>query len=190
MRKNNRKPNILEIIAFLMMIVALVYFIGTPIYCIFGLVWFLIRFLIQHYEFVLLGIVICLMLFHCIYCIKQIRRKPIAGEGAKRGVGRKSFLVFHCVLDIICLVSVVTIALPVIIPSAKTTSRQSAETQTASEYLTEPDSGISLDRTVYVSRSGHKIHLYSDCSGMTYYIAMTYAEACEAGYAHCSRCFD
>jgi len=43
--------------------------------------------------------------------------------------------------------------------------------------------------TVYVSRSGGKIHTSSGCSGMRYYTEMTYAEAVAAGYDHCSKCF-
>ena len=49
--------------------------------------------------------------------------------------------------------------------------------------------GVSASTTVYVSRSGHKIHLRSDCSGMLNYDTMTYAEALAAGYKHCSKCF-
>lgn len=191
MRWNNRKPNILEIISFLMLALALLSILGRIFFVIVGLAKILIKFLIQHYDFVLLGIAVCLPLAHCIYCIKQIKRKPVDKEGSEHGTGHKLFLLLHCVLDIICLVTVITVALNVIIHSIKTTSRQTAETQTnVSEYLTEPAPEISLDRTVYVSRSGHKIHLHSDCSGMMYYVSMTYEEACEAGYEHCSRCFD
>lgn len=190
MRKNRHKHNILEIIAFLMMILALVQFFWAFIFMIVGWAWIILRFMIQHYKFTILGIIICLILFHCINCIKQIRRKPTAKEQVTRGAGHKTFLILHCALDIVCLISVITVALTVIIPSIKTPPRQSAEPRAASEYLTEPDPEISLDRTVYVSRSGHKIHLHSDCSGMMYYVSMTYKEACEAGYSHCSRCFD
>lgn len=54
---------------------------------------------------------------------------------------------------------------------------------------TSPKSGISPLATVYVSRSGHLIHLKPDCSGMEYYDSMTYAKALAAGYKHCSKCF-
>lgn len=59
----------------------------------------------------------------------------------------------------------------------------------ASSGVTLPKPGIDIFRTVYVSRSGHKIHLNSGCSGMKYYDEMTYGEACAAGYAHCLKCF-
>lgn len=49
--------------------------------------------------------------------------------------------------------------------------------------------GYSADRTVYVSNSGKKIHLISDCSGMKNYTTMTLGEAEAHGYAYCSRCF-
>ncbi len=54
---------------------------------------------------------------------------------------------------------------------------------------TLPRSGVSATTTVYVSRSGHKIHLKSNCSGMLNYDAMSYADALAAGYKHCSKCF-
>lgn len=190
MRRNNRKLTIPEVIMFLLMVIALVYFFGAFIFMIVGCAWIIIRFMIQHYEFTILGIIICLILFHCIYCIKQIRRKPTARERVTHGAGHKTFLILHCALDIICLISVITVALTVIIPSIKTTSHQTAETQAVSEYLTEAESEIRLSRIVYISKRGHKIHLSSDCSGMIYYFEMTYEEACEAGYDHCSNCFD
>lgn len=56
-------------------------------------------------------------------------------------------------------------------------------------YKTTPRAGIDLSRTVYVSTSGGKIHLRSNCSGMKYYDTMTYGEACERGYVHCKKCF-
>ena len=56
-------------------------------------------------------------------------------------------------------------------------------------YRTKPKSGYNLTRTVYVSQSGGKIHLRSNCSGMKYYNTMTYGEACERGYTHCKKCF-
>ncbi|MBD5169355.1 MAG: hypothetical protein HDT20_04450 [Oscillibacter sp.] len=58
-----------------------------------------------------------------------------------------------------------------------------------SNHPTTPKSSIDANRTVYVSRSGHKIHLKSSCSGMMYYDEMTYGIACALGYEHCSKCF-
>jgi hypothetical protein len=49
--------------------------------------------------------------------------------------------------------------------------------------------GYSDSTTVYVSKSGKKIHLKSDCSGMKNYTTMTLGEAQAKGYARCSRCF-
>lgn len=58
------------------------------------------------------------------------------------------------------------------------------------ENSTIPNSSeLSSDSVVYVSKSGHKIHLKSNCSGMRSYYTMAYAEALSAGYAHCSKCF-
>lgn len=66
--------------------------------------------------------------------------------------------------------------------------RRNGQSQTI-EYKTTPKSGYDLSMTVYVSISGGKIHRNSGCSGMQYYNTMTYGEACEAGYSHCSKCF-
>lgn len=57
------------------------------------------------------------------------------------------------------------------------------------EYEIEPKLWVDMEDTVYISSTG-KIHLRSDCSGMKSYDEMTYEEACEAGYEHCSRCFN
>ena len=57
------------------------------------------------------------------------------------------------------------------------------------EYETEPELWMDMDDAVYISNTG-KIHLTPDCSGMENYDEMTYEEACETGYSHCSRCFD
>lgn len=54
---------------------------------------------------------------------------------------------------------------------------------------TKMKAGYAEDRTVYVSTNGRKIHLRRNCSGMKYYSEMTYEEACERGYSHCSNCF-
>jgi len=54
---------------------------------------------------------------------------------------------------------------------------------------TQKRSWMDDEKTVYVSVSGHRIHLYSDCSGMRNYYEMTYGEACEHGYDHCQKCF-
>lgn len=43
--------------------------------------------------------------------------------------------------------------------------------------------------TVYVSKSGKKIHCVSDCSGMRYYWEMSYDDAVEAGYDFCKVCY-
>lgn len=56
-------------------------------------------------------------------------------------------------------------------------------------YRTPPRSGYGLEMTVYVSKSGGKIHIRSNCSGMKNYYTMTYGEACEHGYSHCQKCF-
>lgn len=44
------------------------------------------------------------------------------------------------------------------------------------------------DRTVYVSKSSHKVHSISYCSGMKYYYEMSYYEALLAGYDFCDNC--
>jgi hypothetical protein len=54
---------------------------------------------------------------------------------------------------------------------------------------TNADGGYSDSTTVYVSKSGKKIHLKPDCSGMKNYTTMTLGQADANGYARCSRCF-
>lgn len=76
-------------------------------------------------------------------------------------------------------------AKPTTKPTAKPTATPKPKTAT---YKTTPVSWVELTRTVYVSRNG-KIHLRKNCSGMKYYTAMTYGEACEDGYVHCKKCF-
>lgn len=190
MRRNNRKSNISETIVYLLKMLTIVPFLVFFAFTIIGSACLLLYFLIRHYKFTLFGIVICLISWFCINCIKQIRHKPTAKERTKRSISHKIFLSLNCILGLVCIVYLITLAPTLMSPPAKTTSHQPAETQAVSECLTEPKHRISLDRTVYVSRSGHKIHLHSGCSGMMYYVAMTYEEACEAGYSHCSRCFD
>lgn len=70
--------------------------------------------------------------------------------------------------------------------SAKSSSSNSSG---ASDGGTKQKSWVNSTRTIYVSRSGHKIHLKSNCSGMKYYDEMSYKDACAAGYAHCLKCF-
>lgn len=53
---------------------------------------------------------------------------------------------------------------------------------------TVPDDNTD-DKTVYVSKSGGKIHRYNDCSGMKYYDVMTYSEAIDEGFDLCQKCF-
>lgn len=191
MRRNNRKPGILGTILITMIVLAfLVYFFGALIFMTVGLAWLLVRFMIHHYFFVLVGIIVCLISWFCINCIKQISRKPATEEQAKRSAGHKIFLTLNCFFGAICIICVIGAALTTMSPPAKTASPQSTGAQATSEYMTEPRHGIRLNRTVYVSNSGHKIHLNSDCSGMKNYHEMTYEEACEAGYKHCSRCFN
>lgn len=194
MRRNNRKSNISETIVYLLKLLTIVpfllFFFLTMVGSACLLLYFLIRLLVQHYNFTLFGIIICLMLFHCIYCIKKIRQNPTDGQQATRGTGHKAFLTLHCVLDVICIVFFITLTPAMLSFPTKTPPQESPEPHTISESLTEPESGMQLSCTVYISKRGHKIHLNSDCSGMMYYFEMTYEEACEAGYSHCSRCFD
>lgn len=44
-------------------------------------------------------------------------------------------------------------------------------------------------QTVYVSKSGKKVHQKSDCSGMKYYTTMTYKEAQNKGLDFCDNCW-
>lgn len=53
----------------------------------------------------------------------------------------------------------------------------------------EEESGSSGSYTVYVSKSGGKIHKSPTCSGMLYYYTMTYKEAVNKGYSKCSKCY-
>jgi micrococcal nuclease len=78
------------------------------------------------------------------------------------------------------------------VQSAKQTSADSSNAASVSSDSSSTDSsnvGYSDSTTVYVSKSGKKIHLKSDCSGMKNYTTMTLAEADANGYARCSRCF-
>lgn len=77
-------------------------------------------------------------------------------------------------------------AAPKVSPTPKPTATEKPK---SAAYKTTPRAGIDLTRTVYVSKSGGKIHLRSNCSGMKYYYTMTYSEACEHGYDHCKKCF-
>lgn len=45
------------------------------------------------------------------------------------------------------------------------------------------------DDVVYVSKSGKKVHSISNCSGMKYYIRMTYRQAESNGYSFCKNCW-
>ena len=45
------------------------------------------------------------------------------------------------------------------------------------------------EKTVYVSKSGKKIHNNPKCSGMKYYWEMSYNEAVYAGYDFCENCY-
>lgn len=65
----------------------------------------------------------------------------------------------------------------------------SRESDQYDNYETEPEFWMDMNDTVYISSTG-KIHLSPDCSGMKAYDEMTYEDACEAGYEHCSRCFN
>lgn len=192
MRRKNHKPSILEkkIIAIPMIVLALVCFFGALILVIVGLTWFFFRFVIHQNALVLLGIIVCLILWFCINCIKQIRRKPTTEEQAKRSASRKIFLTINCILGFICAGYLIISAPALMKTPTNAVPSRSTEAQAASEYMTEPRPGILLNRIVYISKSGHKIHLYSDCSGMKDYSDMTYEAACKAGYEHCSRCFN
>lgn len=191
MRRKDHKPSILErIIVIPMMVLALVCFFGAFIFMIVGLAWLLLRFAIHQNVLVLLGIIVCLILWFCINCIRQIRRKPTTEEQAKRNTGHKIFLAINCILGFICVGYLITLAPTLMKTPTNAASLRSTEVQAASEYITEPRPGILLNRIVYISKSGHKIHLYSDCSGMKNYSEMAYEAACKAGYKHCSRCFD
>ncbi|MCD8050276.1 MAG: hypothetical protein LUE89_01155 [Clostridiales bacterium] len=74
---------------------------------------------------------------------------------------------------------------------------KAAVTSSSSSSTSSSDSGNSYtysnsvadSTTVYVSKSGHKIHLRSNCSGMKYYTEMTYATAKSKGYEECKNCF-
>lgn len=44
------------------------------------------------------------------------------------------------------------------------------------------------ERTVYVSKSGKKVHSIPNCSGMKYYYEMSYSDAKNAGYDFCDNC--
>lgn len=43
--------------------------------------------------------------------------------------------------------------------------------------------------TVYVSKSGKKIHSIPNCSGMKNYWEMSYDDAVKAGYSFCKNCY-
>lgn len=56
-------------------------------------------------------------------------------------------------------------------------------------YATPAPTQPAQSYTVYVSKSGKKIHRSSTCSGMRNYWTMTYDEAVAQGYDHCNTCY-
>lgn len=71
--------------------------------------------------------------------------------------------------------------------SGKTVSGYGGSTKSVTTPSGLP--GYPGNTAVFVSNSGHKIHLHSDCSGMKYYTAMTLSEALAKGYETCDKCF-
>ena len=61
-------------------------------------------------------------------------------------------------------------------------------TDTKETYYFQTTS-VKNERTVYVSKSGNKIHRIKNCSGMKYYREMTYSDAVNAGYDICNNCY-
>ena len=57
------------------------------------------------------------------------------------------------------------------------------------EYEEEYNENDYYNDTVYVSKSGKKVHSIPNCSGMKYYIKMTYRKAESNGYAFCKNCW-
>jgi hypothetical protein len=45
-----------------------------------------------------------------------------------------------------------------------------------------------VENTVYVSKSGGKIHYNENCSNMKYYTSMSESEAIRRGYSYCQNC--
>ena len=59
----------------------------------------------------------------------------------------------------------------------------------AKDSYTFETSSTKNERTVYVSKSGKKIHRNKNCSGMKYYWEMSYSDAVDAGYDFCNNCY-
>ena len=56
------------------------------------------------------------------------------------------------------------------------------------DYDFEIETPTKQERTVYVSKSGGKIHSIPYCSGMKYYYEMSYSDAVNKGYDFCENC--
>ena len=67
-------------------------------------------------------------------------------------------------------------------PSKSTTKIETSVTK-------KETSATKKEVTVYVSKSGKKIHRNKKCSGMKYYWEMSYEEAVDAGYDFCDKCY-
>ena len=61
-------------------------------------------------------------------------------------------------------------------------------TDTKETYYSQTTS-VKNERTVYVSKSGKKIHRIKNCSGMKNYWEMSYNDAVYAGYDFCNNCY-
>ncbi|MCD8050070.1 MAG: hypothetical protein LUE89_00115 [Clostridiales bacterium] len=72
--------------------------------------------------------------------------------------------------------------------SSSTSSSGSSGSSSSSNTYTY-SSSVADSTTVYVSYSGNKIHLRSNCSGMKNYKTMTYTEAKASGADECKNCF-
>lgn len=68
-------------------------------------------------------------------------------------------------------------------------SGEEAGKRSATSKYSSVSGDLPASTEVYVSKSGGKIHVKSNCSGMAHYYTMTYGEAVTRGYAHCSKCF-
>ena len=66
--------------------------------------------------------------------------------------------------------------------------KDNANNKDNNSYNSSANTSDRYARTVYVSKSGKKVHSIPNCSGMKYYYEMSYSDAVNKGYDFCENC--